>query len=789
MNRLYFAYKYCIICCLGLFMLSISARAQHTNEPCATEIIHNKLLLTKPGYAAKIKANESILQQSIQQNAAGNRSQTATYKVPLVVHVLHLGEPIGTGTNISDAQIYSAIESLNKAYRKESGSIYDGNGVDTDIEFCLASKDPSGNPTTGINRINATGTADYENIGINSDSNEVQLKALSFWDNTQYYNIWVVSEIDDNNGGAGVQGYAYYPPGGVFTEDGTVVLHNAFGFDPTLSLGFNLKSYTNLNITLIHELGHGLDVYHTFREDVNGTTCPPNNSGQCANEGDYVCDTPPHIRSASNCLSDATPNACVSGSTVGEHQHNYMDYSSDACQNMFTGGQASRMTAALSSLRSSLVTPSNLVACGCAAASISITQTAGNNPICAGQTVSFAAIPSNGGTSPSYQWYIDNTPLSGETGITFTSSSLTGGEIKCALIMSSPADTIYSDSIVLTTNPIVTPIIYTAQTQGTSTACTGDYLTFFATGINGGTNPTFQWKINGNNVGTDTTEHSTYLPAGTSVITCEFTSNANCAVPTTVTSSSITVNVSPGPIINYVSDQNICGGNTSETFFSTTPSGASYQWTNSNTSIGLAANGIGNVPSFYATNNGLTAVTATISVSASLNNGCQGTPSTYVITVNPTPNILLNGDQMTTFNVGSSYQWFLNNQPIPGATSSSYTPTEQGNYSILIGGNPCPSNVISNTTASIGDEKNGFSLLLAPNPSSGIFSLTLASTSISDFTIEIRNTLGAEVYKEQLIGINGGVSKNIDLSVFGKGVYMLNISNSKTEVIKKVVVY
>lgn len=789
MNRLVFAYKYFIICCLGLLMLSVSAYAQHTNEPCATEIIHNKLLLSKPGYAQKVKSNEAILQQTIQENSSGNRSQAATYKVPLVVHVLHLGEPIGTGTNISDAQIYSAIESLNKAYRKEAGSIYDGNGVDTDIEFCLASKDPNGNPTTGINRINATGVADYENIGINSDSNEVPLKALSFWDNTRYYNIWVVSEIDDNNGGAGTQGYAYYPPGGVFTEDGTVVLHNAFGFDPNMSLGYNLKSYTNLNITLIHELGHGLDVYHTFREDVNGTTCPPNNPGQCANEGDYVCDTPPHIRSASNCLSDGTPNACVSGSTVGEHQHNYMDYSSDACQNMFTAGQSDRMTATLTSLRSSLVTPSNLAACGCAASSISIVQTAGNNPICAGQTVSFAAIASNGGTSPSYQWYIDDAPISGETGITFTSSTLAGGEIKCALILNAPADTIYSDSIVVTQNPSVTPIIYTAQTQGTTSACTGDYLTFFATGINGGSNPTFQWKVNGNNVGSDTTEYSAYLPAGTAVVTCEFTSNANCAVPPSVTSTPITVNVTPGPTINFVTDQNICGGNTSETFFSSTPSGATFHWTNSNPSIGLPASGTGSVPSFFATNNGNGAVTATISVSASLNNGCQGTPSTYTITVNPTPNILLNGNQMTTFNVGSSYQWFLNNQPIPGATSSSYTPTEQGDYSILIGGNPCPSNVITNTTAGLNDGQNNFSLLLAPNPNSGIFSLSIESIKSSDFTLEIKNTLGAKVYEEKIVGVNGIASKNIDLSVFGKGIYMLNVGNKQTESVKKIVVY
>lgn len=422
-------------------------------------------------------------------------------------------------------------------------------------------------------------------------------------------------------------------------------------------------------------------------------------------------------------------------------------------------------------------------------ASVSIIQTVGDDTICAGETVSFAAIPSNGGTSPSYQWFFDNVAIAGQTGITFTSSSLTSGELQCAMIIASPADTVYSDSIVIFLNPNVTPIIYTAQTQGTDTTCDGNYLTFFATGINGGTNPTFQWKVNGSNAGTDTTEFSTYLPVGTNSITCEFTSNASCAVPATITSIPITVSVSAGPRINYVSNQNICGGITSETFFSTNPSGANYQWTNSNTAIGLAASGMGNVPSFNATNTTNNAISATIRVSAFSSDACMGLPSVYTITVNPTPTILLNGELLTTFNVGTSYQWFLNNAPIQGATTSSYLPTEEGDYSILIGGNPCPSNVITHTTASVNDFENNFSLLLAPNPSSGIFNFSLESLVVSDFNIEIKNMLGAIVYTEKLSGIDGVFSKNIDISMFGKGIYTMSVNDYKTETTKKIVVY
>ncbi|MFY9311629.1 MAG: M43 family zinc metalloprotease [Bacteroidia bacterium] len=785
-------FKYSARRCFQLLFISIVLPALYMNaqtkqEPCASAIIHNKLMAKKGEYAAKIKANEQLLQQAISNAGPVDQTQSSTYKIPVVVHVIHLGEPIGTGTNISDAQIYSAISSLNDAFGKAPGSIYDGNGVDTDIEFCLASKDPNGNPTTGINRINGTGTADYENIGIDYDTNEVQVKALSFWDNTKYYNIWVVSEIGDNNGGSGTQGYAYFPIAGPFTEDGAVVLYNAFGFDPNMSLGYNLKPYTNLNITLIHELGHGLDLYHTFEGDDGGTTCPPNTAGQCLTEGDLVCDVPPHIRSASNCVPDANANSCAPGTTAADYQHNYMDYSSDACQNMFTADQAARMVATLTSLRSSLVSASNLADCGCAGSTVNISQTAGTNPTCAGQAVTFTAVPS-GGSSPAYQWMLNNSPLSGETNVTLSSTSLSSGSVTCVMtVPGENPDT--SNAIDFTSNPAVVPVLYTAQISGTSPACTGDMLSFVATAINGGSDPTYQWQVNGVNAGSDTSEFSSLFQAGTAVVTCILTSNKPCASPVSVTSSPITLTINPGPVVNYVSNQNICGGYVGVTNFSSTPSGATYAWTNSNPSIGLSGSGTGSVPSFTAINSTNSTVTATISVTPILNGTCQGAPSTYTITVNPTPTILQNGSALTTFNTGSSYQWFLDNEPIPGATSSSYTPVEQGDYSVVIGGNPCPSNIITNTTAGIEQQQATSFFNVYPNPSEGLCTILFNTPAKATYKLELKNELGAAVYEESLTDFNGMYSKTIDLSHYGKGVYLISITGDGHETVRKVVVH
>jgi PKD repeat protein len=347
---------------LGFIIFSFTSFAQ---EQCLSDILHQRLMQNDATYRSRMITEESIVQQKIAEKGSGSRSVTI-YRIPVVVHVIHLGEAVGTGTNISDQQIYSAIKSINDAYRKSAGSIYDGNGVDAQIEFCLAQKDAVGNPSTGIIRINGSGTSDYATNGITTSgtNNETIIKALSKWDNTKYYNVWIVSEIDGNNAGGGTQGYAYFPGAGP-TYDGAVMMYNAFGYDPTATLGYNLKSYTNLNMTFIHEMGHALNLYHTFEGDGTGSTCPANTA--CSTDGDLICDTPPHKRSASTCVADATANPCLGGGTAGDFQHNYMDYSAEACKNMFSAGQATRMQATLGTggSRASLTSTANLTACGC----------------------------------------------------------------------------------------------------------------------------------------------------------------------------------------------------------------------------------------------------------------------------------------------------------------------------------------------------------------------------------------------------------------------------------------
>ncbi|MGG7036124.1 MAG: zinc-dependent metalloprotease [Flavobacterium sp.] len=345
--------KILILC----FLLSqIITHAQDINnrlKTCGSDAV----LKENPEMASKIAAFEIALKN---RNLTAKTTTPTSYRVPVVVHVMHKGEPIGIGTNITDDDIKAKIKFVNEQFRKIPLSAGDGAGVDMEIEFVLAVRDPNGNPTNGIVRYNMTSNAPYRNYGVNSTSNtnpqgisQTDMKALSVWDSNLYYNIWIVSEIDNNNGGIGIQGEAVPP----VVSDGTTltILHG------TAEDGLYLLSNTvkdPIDRTLTHELGHAFFLYHTFQGDNNGNDCPLNNSP--FTQGDGCADTAPHRRTTSGDCSD-TVNSCDPNNPNPDlsYLHNYMNYTLDGCRNMFTANQKTRALYAMTQIRSSLLSSSS----------------------------------------------------------------------------------------------------------------------------------------------------------------------------------------------------------------------------------------------------------------------------------------------------------------------------------------------------------------------------------------------------------------------------------------------
>src|SRR6185295_14827984 len=163
--------------------------------------------------------------------------------------------------------------------------------------------------------------------------------------------------------------------------------------------------------------------------------------------------------------------------------------------------------------------------------------------ICAGGSITFTATPTNGGT-PTYQWMINGNPVAGETGATFTTTTLNDGD-QVTVVMTSTdpcANPVNATSNIITvTTASVTPTVTIAPDQ--NPVCNGTTVTFTATPTDGGTAPSYQWQVNGANVGTNSDTYSSSTLADGDVVTVIMTSNANCLTTPTATSLPVTMNI------------------------------------------------------------------------------------------------------------------------------------------------------------------------------------------------------------------------------------------------------
>ncbi|HVS98542.1 MAG TPA: zinc-dependent metalloprotease [Puia sp.] len=347
-----------ILACLsGLFSLQSFAQ-----PICGFDAVHARELRRNAQFRQNVQKTESFIRGYIQQHpellrgrpsrkavTGGKPAQTLAgpYYIPVVVHVIHTGGDVGTIYNPSDAQILGAIDYLNSVY---NGTWPGTEGAgDLGIQFVLARRDPNCNPTNGINRIDGSPVAGYVSGGINVNTtlgtDETNIKSLSRWDNTQYYNVWIVNKIDGNDGTSGqfIAGYARFPGGSAGT-DGIVML--------ATQMIAGQK-------TLPHEMGHAFNLYHPFQGSSDVSTCPTNTD--CTTDGDQVCDTDPISENISGGVVDFTPRTGQANACAGNTQftinteHNYMNYTDSFT--LFTVGQAARLQAsAVGPYRSSLTT-------------------------------------------------------------------------------------------------------------------------------------------------------------------------------------------------------------------------------------------------------------------------------------------------------------------------------------------------------------------------------------------------------------------------------------------------
>jgi hypothetical protein len=256
--------------------------------------------------------------------------------IPIVVHIIHpMGQAIGTGANLSVAQIQSQIDVLNEDFSRmnpdagQTPNAFTGVAGNPMFRFILACKDPNGLGTTGITRT-ASNVANF--TPANNAAKFTNQGGINAWPTNRYLNIWVVPAI---NGGA-LLGYAQNimrynsDP----NTDGVVVAANVFG----RGAGFNLDPQFNLGRTLTHEVGHWLNVIHIWGLSM-GTTNNPHN----CNDSDESADTPNQWGFTLG--APAFPTGSCNNGANGNMFMNFMDLTEDATMNIFTNDQRARMRA------------------------------------------------------------------------------------------------------------------------------------------------------------------------------------------------------------------------------------------------------------------------------------------------------------------------------------------------------------------------------------------------------------------------------------------------------------
>jgi hypothetical protein len=297
-------------------------------EKCGHSIIESKIE-KEMGFFGSSPFFENWIEGKIEEKRISSKIQAKTTQeikvIPVVVHVIHSGQGIGSGANIPLIQIENQIKILNADFRRQNQDASQTNPVflpvaaDSNIEFVLAKQDPQGLPTSGIVRVQGPKT-------LYTPTDATLIGQISQWNPSEYLNIWVLPLSTP------YIGYASFPisdlPGLNFSPssaitDGVTIDYRYFGTGGNAFPNFFGRTAT-------HEIGHYLGLRHIWGD------------GGCEVD-DFVLDTPLQNSSNNICNATVTKSSCGNLNMI----QNFMDYTPDPCMNLFTKGQVERFEVVL----------------------------------------------------------------------------------------------------------------------------------------------------------------------------------------------------------------------------------------------------------------------------------------------------------------------------------------------------------------------------------------------------------------------------------------------------------
>jgi len=280
---------------------------------------------------------------------------------------------------------------------------------------------------------------------------------------------------------------------------------------------------------------------------------------------------------------------------------------------------------------------------------VGLTINSSANPVCQGTSVTYLAIPVNGGSMPVYQWKVNGLNI-GTNNASFSYNPTNGDVVTCVLtsnILCASGNPAISNAITMTVNPNLP--VSVSISPSANTVCAGTSVAFSAIPTNPGANPVYQWKVNGNNVGVNLPLY-TYTPVNGDIVTCRLTSDVNCPTGNPATSNSVFMTVNPNLPVNVsiVSSGNpVCAG-TSVTFTAIPINGGTpvYQWQVNGVNAGTNNSTLTYIPS----NGDNIVCTITSNLPCTSNNPATSTQYQMVFSQPPVVTFTACFDTITTIN-------------------------------------------------------------------------------------------------------------------------------------------
>jgi len=432
-------------------------------------------------------------------------------------------------------------------------------------------------------------------------------------------------------------------------------------------------------------------------------------------------------------------------------------------------------------------------------ASVNIAIPATN--ICLSDIANFSAVPSNGGNSPTFSWFVNGLVVGSGSIFSYSFPSTGMYTVYCVMTSSdncvsgSPAT---SNQLNITVQNQVTAAV--TINSASSSVCQGDSITFNAIPGNGGNNPSYQWKVNGTTVSTGSSTFIISTLNNGDVVSCTMTSNSLCVTSPNANSNSITVTVYPLPTAIALGDTTVCPGVPVPLIGS---GGVNCSW--------LPANGLSSSTTCdpIATVNSTTTYTLTVSDI----HGCSNQDHaviTIIPPISPTASFSIATNTpsnpgfigcFTNTSINSTSVKYDFGDPASGSMNISnidnpchYFSSNSIYIVTMTAYNGCGLSLDSNVTQSLINGPSGISELtdeailnVFPNPSNGVFTIEIFDILDGGASLKIFDVIGQIIYDQNIQQFPEHQKIPINIAKQSKGVYFITLQTSKGKFFRKII--